>query len=393
MSGRNKEFAIKQANPGVSRREFLRLAGMSLAVPAVYGVYSSRLPRQDGNSTKRRNKAIVVTFGGGARDDETFSPDGQENIPHLLKELAPQSTFLTQVVNNGILGHYVATASIATGVYESFDNFVSQHPANPTLFEYFRKGLGRPPEETWVVAPSNGFDGLGCSRHASYGPRFGAEVVLPKKLLAAATAGGPTLLDFEGLLRDSYETPASVLVQPDANDVGLDRLSRSLKLKPSELLEQARALSSPDELSVLITGRLMRELAPSLIFVTLHDMDIAHTGAYSLYLEGIRRSDRLCSELWKLVQENPEYKDVTSMFILPDFGRDADGDPGGNGFQHHRTGSALARSTWMMVLGRCARPNRLVSRRVESLDLVPTIGRLLDFDTPQAAGKPIGELA
>ena len=92
----------------------------------------------------RGKKAVVVTFGGGARDDETFMPDGQENIPHLLNELIPQATFFTQVVNRGILGHYVATASIVTGAYETFNNFASVSPDNPTVFEYFRKDLKRP---------------------------------------------------------------------------------------------------------------------------------------------------------------------------------------------------------------------------------------------------------
>ena len=64
----------------------------------------------------RDQKTVVVTFGGGARDEETFAPEGQENIPHLMKELIPQATFFTQVVNRGILGHYVATASLATGI-------------------------------------------------------------------------------------------------------------------------------------------------------------------------------------------------------------------------------------------------------------------------------------
>ena len=83
----------------------------------------------------------------------------------------------------------------------------------------------------------------------------------------------------------------------------------------------------------------------------MHDMDIAHSGAYSLYIEGIRRTDRLCGELWAAVQNEPEYKDNTTLFILPDFGRDADYDAGGNGFQHHRTGDAASRTTWMMALG------------------------------------------
>jgi hypothetical protein len=44
----------------------------------------------------------------------------------------------------------------------------------------------------------------------------------------------------------------------------------------------ALTLSSPDELSVYIARRLMRQVAPSLLWITLHDIDIAHAGAYSL---------------------------------------------------------------------------------------------------------------
>src|ERR1700677_4193041 len=138
----------------------------------------------------RGQKAVVVTFGGGARDEETFAPEGQENIPHLLHELIPQATFFTQVVNRGILGHYVATASLATGVYETFNNFASVAPQSPTVFEYFRKDLKRPPSDAWVVAPSNGFNRIGESSHRSFGPGLGAKGVLPKHLLAAAMSGG-----------------------------------------------------------------------------------------------------------------------------------------------------------------------------------------------------------
>ena len=50
------------------------------------------------------------------------------------------------------------------------------------------------------------------------------------------------------------------------------------------------------------------------------------------------------------------------MFILPDFGRDSDIDSGGNGFQHHRTGDALSRTTWMMALGPDVKQNVVVDR-------------------------------
>ncbi len=82
-------------------------------------------------ATRKKRKVVVITFGGGARDQETFAPEGQENIPHLMRELIPQSAFFTQVVNRGILGHYVATASLVTGVYETFNNFAAVPPATP----------------------------------------------------------------------------------------------------------------------------------------------------------------------------------------------------------------------------------------------------------------------
>ena len=92
-------------------------------------------------------------------------PDGRENIPHLLGELLPRATFFTQVVNQGILGHYVANASLATGAYETINNFIAAPPQHPTVFEYFRKELKRPASDVWVIAPSIGFERIGESRH------------------------------------------------------------------------------------------------------------------------------------------------------------------------------------------------------------------------------------
>ena len=325
-----------------NRREFLRAAaGVALGSTLVSGRSIARAAAP-GND----RKVVVITFGGGARDQETFAPEGQENIPHLMRELIPQSTFFTQVVNRGILGHYVATASLATGVYESVNNFASLPPENPTVFEYFRKDLRRPASDTFVVAPSNGFNRIGESSHRSYGTGLGAQVILPKHLLTAASSGGR---DYEHLLRDNYETPL-YSPQLSGNEFELRQLEMLLKLSVDEFKKHALTLSSPDELSVYIARQLMRQMAPSLLWITMHDIDIAHAGAYSLYIDGIRRTDRLCAEIWKAIQSEPEYAGKTTLFILPDFGRDSDEDSGGNGFQHHRTGDALSRTTWMMAV-------------------------------------------
>ena len=338
--------------------------------------------------SRSSHKVIVITFGGGARDQETFAPEGQENIPHLMRELLPRSAFFTQVVNRGILGHYVATASLATGVYETINNFASLPPEHPTVFEYFRKDLRRPSSDAWVVAPSNGFNRIGESSYRSYGPGSGARVILPKHLLAAASQKHA---DYEHLLRDNYETPYYA-PQLQGGEFELRQLEDILKLSVDDFKAHARTLSSPDELSVYIVRQLMRQVAPSLLWITMHDIDIAHAGAYSLYIEGIQRTDRLCAEVWEAIQKEPEYAGKTTLFILPDFGRDSDEDAGGNGFQHHRTGDVLSRTTWMLALGAGVREGVVYDRPVDSRDLVPTLGALLDFSTSQAQGKPIQEL-
>jgi hypothetical protein len=367
-----------------SRREFLRDAGHLTLGTALFGPFSAR-----SGVPARKRKVVVITFGGGARDQETFAPEGQSNIPHLMQELIPQSSFFTQVVNRGILGHYVATASLATGVYETINNFASLPPEHPTVFEYFRKDLRRPASDAWVVAPSNGFNRIGESNYRSYGGGSGAQVILPKHLLTAALSSGHN--DYQHLLRDNYETPYYA-PELSGSEFELQQLEHILKLSVDDFKAHARTLSSPDELSVYVARQLMRQEAPSLLWITMHDIDVAHAGAYSLYIEGIRRTDRLCAEIWGLIQSEPEYAGKTTLFILPDFGRDSDEDAGGNGFQHHRTGDVPSRTTWMMALGTGVREAVVVDRPLDSTDLVPTLGAILQFSPSLARGKPITEL-
>lgn len=370
---------------GCSRRDFLR----SAAGVALGSTLLSASPFVRGAAAAKKRKVIVITFGGGARDQETFAPAGQENIPHLIHELAPQASFFTQVMNQGILGHYVATASLATGVYETLNNFSAIPPEHPTVFEYFRKDLNRPPSDAWVVAPSNGFNRIGESDYRSFGQGMGARVVLPKHLLAAAMSGGAT--DYAHLLRDNYETPLYT-PQLAGSEFELQQLEMILRLSVDDFKAHALTLSSPDELSVYIARRLMQQEAPSLLWITMHDIDVAHAGAYSLYIDGIRRTDRLCAELWKAAQSEPEYAGNTTLFILPDFGRDADEDSGGNGFQHHRTGDAASRTTWMMALGAGVRQGVVYNEPMQSIDLVPTLGAMMGFSPSLSRGRPIKEL-
>ena len=95
--------------------------------------------------------------------------------------------------------------------------------------------------------------------------------------------------DYEHLRRDNYENP---YYTPELGnrEFELQQLEMILKLSASEFKAHAKALSSPDELSLYVVRQLIRQVAPSFLWITMHDIDVAHAGAYSLYIEGIWRT-------------------------------------------------------------------------------------------------------
>lgn len=92
-------------------------------------------------------------------------------------------------------------------------------------------------------------------------------------------------------------------------------------------------------------------------------------------------------ELWKLLESEPEYAGNTTLLTLSDFGRHADDDDGGNGFQHLPTGDPEARTTWLMAIGAGIREGGIYDRAVESIDVVPALGVMLGFSRAFAQGN------
>jgi hypothetical protein len=122
--------------------------------------------------------------------------------------------------------------------------------------------------------------------------------------------------------------------------------------------------------------------------ITFSDMEVAHFGSYSLHLAGISTIDRLAYELWNQLQTLPGYKGKTTLFILPEFGRDYDGS-NTNGFFNHRQSGDSTRVTWMMCLGDAIRKAQVLEDPVAHTDICPTIARLFELKNLNLTGKPL----
>jgi hypothetical protein len=379
-----------------SKRRFVQLAGLSIA-DRIIGTPLWGGPQPD---PKRDRKVIIVTFGGGVRYSETFGPEGLVNVPRLAA-LKPKGHFFRTCLNSGVLSHYNSTASIVTGNWQRVDDFGFQPPATSTIFEGYRKQVGANPMDAWVIATNKSFAQMGWSGDKGLGAPYGANVVLPKQLLLEAVGdvvkkrSGQGLADRENVLRrlesvmaEGYEGVGWTIFKAGRE---LDRHVRdTLTRGLVEYINGPEAPSSGDELTFFITREVMREFAPSLILVNFWDMDVAHWGSYSLYLQAITRTDRVTGMLWDEVQSNPKYKDKTTVLILPELGRDGDQNAS-NGFLNHRSGDASCRNLWALALGGGI-PVGETERPVSHVDIAATAGELLGFKVPEIAGKPLKEM-
>lgn len=380
---------------GFSKRTLLRLSGLAIANRVAPRALLGGPARPD-----PRHKVILVTFGGGVRYSETFAPEGLRNIPRLAA-LRSEGRFFRTCTNAGVLSHYNSTGSIVTGNWQRVDDFGFERPASPTLFEYYRKALKAPPTDAWAICTNKSFSLIGSTADRDYGAPFGANVVLPKQLLLDAVdqvvkkRGGEGVADretvlkqLEGMVNEGYEGLGWTIFKADRE---LDKSVReTLTRSLVEYINGPEAPSSGDELTYFITREVMREFAPRLILVNFWDMDVAHWGSYSLYLQAITRTDRLTGMLWDEIQENPHYRGKTTLLVLPELGRDGDVNTA-NGFLNHRSGDASCRNMWLLGLGRGISRGE-VERPVSHVDATATAAAMLGIKTGAMQGRPIPEL-
>jgi hypothetical protein len=382
-----------------SKRRFLHAAGMLMA-----GLLVPRAgAEQDSHAAVGSGHKVIVVVIGGIRRDETFSPDGTVNIPHLATDLLPKSLFYRHARNEGVTAHFNAISSILTGNWQRVDDWGKVAPTTPTLFEQFRKGLRVDRSNTWVVASNKALTSLiGASSDSNYGPAYGANVVFPKQLMLQAVVealrqGRTANMADRSTVEAELE---SAMEGSNYEGLGWNVFDASDQLDPRVRTTIQSAIAgfvhsggptSGDELTFFMTREIMRKFAPQVLVVAFSDVEAAHFGSYSLHTSGIKTADRLAYQLWQEIQANPDYRGKTTMVILPEFGRDPDGSST-NGFFNHRANVDSTRDTWMMTLGAGVDRPQTIERPIHHIDLCPTLAKLLGCPLLDAQGKMLAEI-
>ncbi len=377
-----------------SRRTLLKAAAV-LLVDRWASAHRPSFAAEPGAGVGRK---VIVVACGGIRRADTFAESGFQNIPHLHRDLLPQSVFFPNALNAGVTSHYNTTSSLLTGNWQRLDDWGKTPPASPTLFEFLRKRMSLAQDQTWLISSNKALTNrIGASAVRDFGPAYGANVIFPKQLLINAVVNAAAQgRAVHGNDRASVQPEIEAMLSRDNYDgLGWSVAGDASSLDPRTLgviqqaideLVRVNAPASGDEFTFLVSTEVMRRFAPSLLVVSFSDMEVAHFGSYSMHLGGIGTVDRLVYEFWNQVQLLPAYKDKTTLFVLPEFGRDMDGSKT-NGFFNHRQDCDSTRLTWMMCLGEAARKAQIIEEPIAHIDLCPTIAELFAIKGLDLPGK------
>jgi hypothetical protein len=362
-----KNMFCSNGKQSASRREFLRIAAGAGALASVGGL-SSRASEVLKDETKLpppdQRRLILVVFGGGTRSSEAIDDPEHRYIPRLWKEMVPRGTLFTNMRVEHRIVHPNSNASIKTGHWEYEDLDWSKPPAHPTLFEIVRKNRGLPDTAAWSFVYASILANTGRSSAEGFGDRHAANVVEPPtiprttaeemdRLMMSARATG----SLEAEEKAAAECARLARTTSKISLAGLrSDAARSWMEQQYTAWREGSGTTSHDALLARCACECMKRFSPHVMSVDFGEIDCAHYGSWSRYVEAIRRTDELTWQVWQSAQSLPDYRDKTLLLVLPDHGRELE-RPGGSGFLHHsdfytREGEDEGcRRVWMLAMG------------------------------------------
>ncbi|HYC76835.1 MAG TPA: hypothetical protein VEI02_04315, partial [Planctomycetota bacterium] len=239
---------------------------------------------------------------------------------------------------------------------------------------------------------------LASSYARDYGAKYGANVISSDGVLneefraVLRTFGEPRLP--EGAEADALAKMRGALARSakaqgvDAADLNAPETLRSIETFLLEELKGATArLTGPgagDAKTVRVAANLFRAFKPRVLGVVLGQADVAHT-SYNAYVEVIRRNDEELGRFWDLIQNDRTLRETTSIFILPEFGRNKDLNER-NGLDHG-DGSPDLNQVALICAGPDFKKDKIVKIEARTVDVCPTVCELMGAKAEAAKGR------
>jgi hypothetical protein len=347
---------------------------------------------------------IIVRFGGGVRRRETIDPEHTYS-PFLCHELTRRGTLFKKMEIDSLEGvetsHGQGTLYILTGRYDKYKDvggkFLGQRfeAKVPTLFEYLRKTYDVPEHQALIVNGEDRTDEefYSFSNHHLFGAHFRSTTLslyrFKTYLLRRQIDSGK----WDGKeLQKKKETLAKLEAldyRTKGNDAQSEEITQFWERWRAYYGESGFVNPRGDRLLTELTIRAIKELRPKLIMVNYNDPDYVHWGNMTHYTRGISIMDEGLRQFVTTVEADPEYRDNTIFFVVPDCGRD------NNPFaavpcQHHFN-TRSSHDIFALAFGPGIPKGVVVDHRVDQISVAATIGKYMKLSTEHTEGPVLSE--
>ncbi|MCF6365673.1 MAG: alkaline phosphatase family protein [Bacteroidales bacterium] len=274
-----------------------------------------------------QTKNVVVVIIDGARYTETFGDPAHTYIPKMAA-LAEEGTIISEFYNDGITYTSRAVPALWCGLWTdvigiNYQGSNTQYTVDPSLFEYFRKQKNQPDTK--------------CIYELKY--------------------------------------VSSLWLQSFHNEYGSDYWPYTVSQNYS------------DEDVVIQAKADMATYQPQLLWVYLANVDSeGHSDVWENYTGAIKTADSLVFRLWDFIQNDPFYKDNTTLLVTNDHGRHTDD------FSGHGCGCEGCKHIMFLAIGPDVKQNYISDTYRVLPDFAVTASLLLDVDMEYATGSVAQEI-
>ena len=134
----------------------------------------------------------------------------------------------------------------------------------------------------------------------------------------------------------------------------------------------------------LNTKEIMHEYQPHVVLINFSATDIAgHSKKWNYYTASLQKADSLVYELWTFLQSNSSYRNNTIFVITTDHGRHSDR------FWGHGCKCDGCKHVILFISGPGVPEGKIDQRKYNQIDILPTIGNLINLETPFSEGNKI----
>lgn len=312
----------------------LNLFGCIVSLIMLVGCNSQELISPDElntNQDKQKSwltKNVVIVVIDGPRFSETWGDPTRQYIPNMGGTLANQGVQYNWFYNDGPTYTTSGHTALTTGKYQIMQNDGSEFPQNPSIFQY------------WL-------------NHTKFSPHKALIATSKEKLRILADCSD---LEWRGKYNPIFDAE---------------------NREDKETFETSIAY--------------LKKHQPNLALIHFKGPDHhGHNNDWIGYLNSITETDQYVNDLWNYLQKDPNYQNITTLFVTNDHGRHLDNVR--DGFKSHGDYCEGCLHINLLAIGPDFKSGISINQQRETIDIAPTISELMGFKFPTTKGEILYEL-